>query len=111
MGDVVRRLIANIMSDQMMVRFETAAKPFQYVLSTRAGCESIAHIVHSATDNDARATVLSIDGVGAFDLISCRAMMMLDGQFYGLLQHICGKTRMGRSVKFSRGKAESKETH
>ena len=59
-------------------------------------CKSIAHIVQSATDNDARATVLSIDGVGAFDLISRRAMMtalhrMPDGdsilpfvlQFYG----------------------------
>ena len=91
-GDVVRRLIAKTMSDQMMARFETATKPFQYALSTRAGCESIAHIVQSATDNDARATVLSIDGVGA----SRRAMMtalhrMPDGdailpfvlQFYG----------------------------
>ncbi len=36
---------------------------------------SIAHIVQTATDNDARAIVLSIDGVGAFGLISCRAMM------------------------------------
>ena len=71
----MRRLIAKTMSDQMMTRFETATKPFQYALSTRAGCESIAHIVQSATDNDARATVLSIDGVGAFDLISRRAMM------------------------------------
>ena len=96
MGDVVRRLIAKTMSDQMMARFETATKPFQYALSTRAGCESIGHIVQSATDNDARATVLSIDGVSAFDLISRRAMMtalhrMPDGdsilpfvlQFYG----------------------------
>ena len=95
-GDVVLRLIAKTMSDQMMTRFEIATKPFQYALSTRAGCESIAHIVQSATDNDARATVLSIDGVGAFDLISRRAMMtalhrMPDGdsilpfvlQFYG----------------------------
>ena len=50
-GDVVRRLIAKTMSDQMMTRFETATKLFQYALSTRAGCESIAHIVQSATDN------------------------------------------------------------
>ena len=63
------------MSDQMMTRFEIATKPFQFALSTRAGCESIAHIVQSATDNDTRAIVLSIDGVGAFDLISRRAMM------------------------------------
>ena len=74
-GGVVRCLIAKTMSDQMMARFETATKPFQHALSTRAGCESITHIVQTATDYDARATVLSIDGVGAFDLISCRAIM------------------------------------
>ena len=37
-GDVVRRLIAKTMSDQLMARFEIA-------LSIRAGCDSIAHIV------------------------------------------------------------------
>ena len=36
-GDVVRRLIAKTMSDQMMARFETATKHFQCALSTRAG--------------------------------------------------------------------------
>ena len=58
------------MSDQRMARFETATKPFQYCLSTRARCDSIAHIVQTDTDNDVRAAVLSIDGVGAFDLNS-----------------------------------------
>ena len=72
-GDVVRRLITKTTSDQLMTRFETGTKPFQCALSTRVGCESIAHTVQTATDNDARATVLSKDGVGAFDLISRRA--------------------------------------
>ena len=79
-----------------MTKFEAATKPFQYALATRAGSESIAHAVQVVTDMDPRATVLSIDGVGAFDLISRRAMMcavqrMPDGetillfvlQFYG----------------------------
>ena len=95
-GDVIRRLVAKTMSQQFMARFEDATKPFQYALSTRAWCESIAHVVQALTDNNAATTVLSIDGVGAFDLISRRAMMealhkMPDGdvilpfvlQFYG----------------------------
>ena len=95
-GDVVRRLVAKTMAKQFVTRFETATKPFQHALATRAGCESIAHAVQVVTDMDPRATVLSIDGVGAFDLISRRAMMcavqrMPDGetilpsvlQFYG----------------------------
>ena len=95
-GDVIRRLVAKTMAKQFMARFETATKPFQYALATRAGCESIAHAVQVASDRDPRATVLSFDGVGAFDLISRRAMMsavhrMPDGdtllpfvlQFYG----------------------------
>ena len=95
-GDVVRRLVAKTMAKQFMTKFEAATKPFQYALATRAGSESIAHAVQVVTDMDPRATVLSIDGVGDFDLISRRAMMcvvqrMPDGetilpfvlQFYG----------------------------
>ena len=74
-GDVVRRLVAKTMAKQLMTRFEAATKPFQHALATRAGSESIAHAVQVATDMDPRATVLSIDGVGAFDLISRRTMM------------------------------------
>ena len=63
------------LAKQFMTRFEDATKPFQYALSTRAGCESIAHVVQVMTDRDPNCTVLSIDGVGAFDLVSRRAMM------------------------------------
>ena len=95
-GDVVRRLVAKTMAKQFMTRFEAATKPFKYALATRAGSDSIAHAVQVVTDMDPRATVWSINGVGAFDLISRRAMMcavqrMPDGetilpfvlQFYG----------------------------
>ena len=95
-GDVIRRLVAKTMAKQFMARFEIATKPFQCALATRAGCESIALAVQVASDRDPRETELSFDGVGAFDLISRRAMMsavhrMPDGdtlfpyvlQFYG----------------------------
>ena len=49
--------------------------PHQYAMSTRAGCESIAHLLQARTDQDHRATVLSIDGIGAFDLVSRESML------------------------------------
>ena len=48
--------------------------PFQHAL-TKAGCECVAHILQTITDMDSRATVVSIDGVGAYDLISRNAML------------------------------------
>ena len=63
-----RRLVARTMAKQMAVRVEAATAPFQYALTTKAGCESVAHILQSMTDQDERATIVSIDGVGAYDL-------------------------------------------
>ena len=74
-GDVLRRLVARTMAKQMAVRVEAATAPFQYALTTKAGCESVAHILQSMTDQDERATIVSIDGVGAYDLISRNAML------------------------------------
>ena len=49
--------------------------PFQHALGTSAGCECIAHVLQGITDLDSRATVTSIDGTSAYDLISPSAMM------------------------------------
>ena len=38
-GDIVRRFVARTMSQQLMDDVERATAPFQYALSTRAGCE------------------------------------------------------------------------
>ena len=38
-------------------------------------CECIAYAVQALTDADPEATVLSIDGIGAFDLISRASML------------------------------------
>ena len=59
--------------------------PHQYALKTRAGCECVAHLLQSLTDFDEGATVVSVDGVGAFDLVSRNAMLngfleMVDGE-------------------------------
>ena len=63
------------MAQQLALAVEDATSPFQYALSTRSGCECIAHAVQAMTDVDGTATVLSIDGIGAFDLVSRGAML------------------------------------
>ncbi len=74
-GDVVRRLVSRTAAQQASDEVEAATAPFQYALSTRAGTECVAHALQAATDFDEEATVLSIDGIGAFDSISRAAML------------------------------------
>ena len=51
--------------------------PPQYAFSTKAGwCECVAHMLHSVTELDPEATTISIDGVGAYDLISRKATLV-----------------------------------
>ena len=54
---------------------ENATAPFQYALSTRAGSECVAHVLQTLTDVDPSATILSVNGIGAFDLLSREAML------------------------------------
>ena len=49
--------------------------PSNTVLSTKAGCECVAHILQTLTDLDGQASVLSVDGIGAYELISRSAML------------------------------------
>ena len=74
-GDVFRRLVARTMSQQLDPAVERATSPDQYAMTTKAGCECIAHALQSLTELYPEATITSIDGVGACDLISHRAML------------------------------------
>ena len=74
-GDVLRRLVARTMSQQLAPAVERATSPYQYALTTRAGCECVAHALQGLTEMDPQVTVTSIDGLGAFDLISRGAML------------------------------------
>ena len=58
------------------LHFEQACLPHQYGLSTRAGSEALPRVLRVAAEVDTRATVLSVDAVGAFDHVSREA-------FYG----------------------------
>ena len=74
-GDVIRRLVARTVAQQLGKAVEHATAPFQYALSTRAGCECVAHALQAVSDLNPEATVVSIDGISAYDLISRRAML------------------------------------
>ena len=66
-GTSFRRLVAKTLARQFMKEVERTCAPFQFALSTRAGVDCVGHAVRAATDADPRATVLSIDGIGAYD--------------------------------------------
>ena len=68
-GDVFRRLVARALAQHLAGALEAACMPYQSGLRTSAGTE-----VAAATP---RATVLSVDAVGAPDHVSRQAM--LDG--------------------------------
>ena len=75
MGDVFRRLVARTLAQQFGDKFWEACAPFQYALSTRAGSEAVVRALRAATETDPRTTVLSIDGVEAYDHISRASML------------------------------------
>ena len=74
-GDFVRRLVARTLAQQLAPAVELATSPFQFALTTKSGCECVAHIAQTLTDLDGNTTLLSVDGIGAFDLISRGAML------------------------------------
>ena len=74
-GDFVRRLVARTLAQLLNPAVEQATSPFQFALTTKSGCECVAHIAQALTDLDANATLFSVVGIGAFDLISRSAML------------------------------------
>ena len=103
---------------------ERATSPFQYALSTRAGTECIAHVIQALTDLDSTATVLSTDGISAFDVVSRQAMLQgfsqwlegmqqchLCGSSTGQLRVICGKTTTASSTQSYKQKVVNRVTH
>ena len=74
-GDIFRRGVARTLAQQFAKDFEQARMPFQYALSTRAGTECVARVVRALTELDGRLTLVSIDGIGAFDHIKRKSML------------------------------------
>ena len=75
MGDAFRRLVARTLAQQLSTEFQCACAPFQFALSTKAGAEALVRVVRAATESDAQTTILSVDGMGAYDHISRQSML------------------------------------
>ena len=74
-GEIFRRVTARTIAQQYSKKVEVATAPFQYALKTRSVCETVAHILQVLTELDPSSTVVSVDGIGAYDRISRNAMM------------------------------------
>ena len=89
-GNVIRRLTSRT-TQQLGEVVKRATSPFQCALSTRAGCECIAHALQALTEVNPDATILLVDGIWAFDLVSrgamlqglCESTVPFVRQFYG----------------------------
>ena len=68
-------MVARSLARQFVGEVEAACAPHQFALSTRAGTDSLAHTVRLLTEFDPNLTLLSIDGIGAFDNVRRQAML------------------------------------
>ena len=73
-GSSFRRLEGKTLARQFGAVVEVCA-PFQFALSSRAGTDCVGHAIRVMTDLDARATVLSVDRVGAYDHVLRSSML------------------------------------
>ena len=60
-GDVLPRLVARTMAQQLSKAVEAATAQHQYALSTRAGTKCVAHALQALTEMDPMTTIISID--------------------------------------------------
>ena len=74
-GDVLRRVVSQCLAQMFATNIHAACCPHQFALSTRAGTGAIIHALNTATQHNTATTVLSIDGVGAYDTISGNSML------------------------------------
>ncbi|CAE7948550.1 unnamed protein product [Symbiodinium sp. KB8] len=72
MGDAFKRLVVRTLAQLLHEEFQSACALFQYALSTQAGAEALVRATCASTD---RTTVLSVEGVGAYDHFSRQSML------------------------------------
>ena len=60
-GEVIRRVTAKTIAQQLGPFVKAATAPFQYALSTRSGCECVARALQAVTELDPEATITTID--------------------------------------------------
>ena len=101
--------VARTLARQFGKEVEAVCAPFQFALSTRAGTDCVGQI-WVLTDADTECTILSIDGVGAYDHVFWSSFLTKLRQVPGLRgllpfvgstpnpQRMCGPMTLGRST-------------
>ena len=74
-GGVRGLVVSRCLVHMFATNIHAACSPHQFALSTRAGTVAIIHALNTATQHNTATTVLSIDGVGAYDTISGNSML------------------------------------
>ena len=69
-GDTLRRLVAKTLARQSEEQLRNAAMPANFGLADRSGTDGLVHMVRTLLGSDSSRTLISIDGVGAFDHVS-----------------------------------------
>ena len=77
-GDVFRRFVGRTLAKQFTEQGQAATLPFQYAFPPMQA-RNVLHTLCKLSSFDPSATILSIDGVGAYDSISRRAMFWPHG--------------------------------
>ena len=91
-GDVLRRVVSRCIAQMFSSHIHTACSPQQFALSTRAGTGAVLHALTTATEHNHNSTILSIDGIGAYDNISRNSM----------LQGLCNTPEANRCLPYVR---------
>ena len=105
-SDVVRRLVSRTITQQFSDAALAATSPFQYALSTIAGCECISHALQSLSELDPNATILSIHGAMLQGLANlCPSALLFARQFHGSPSHYIWEADAGVVHNISQGDA------
>ena len=74
-GDTLRRLVSRTLARRYAETFDRATRPFQFALQARAGTDCLAAMLRAASELDADATNVSLDGRSAYDTVSRAAFL------------------------------------
>ena len=64
-GDTLRLLVSRTLTRRYAETFDRATRPFQFALQARAGTDCLAAMLRAASELDADATIVSLDGRSA----------------------------------------------
>ena len=119
-----RRCVAQSLAQKYAQPIHTACQPHQFALATRSGTEAVVHALTAVTEANPTHTILSVDGVGAYDNISRNSMLQgfrdvpeanrclpFVKMFYGAPSHYIWHSATGEAHIILKQKVVNRATH